>query len=458
MEFHAVIHFLEAFFSLEDDFAFILFHTLISRYKAILSMGTIIRECQTGLPSHLLDTAHAEQMTPERLASRISAGTVVVPQNILRTDTSHVFPPAIGEGCRVKVNVNVGTSASRCDPDLEYKKACAAIENGTDAIMDLSTAGDLKAIRASIRSLDSTLGTVPIYEAVRRAGNIADLDADLLFSVIREHCKEGVDFVTLHCGINLEVLKSLRSDPRTMGVVSRGGVFHTAHMITSGLENPLWSEFEYLLEILAEYEVTLSLGDGMRPGCHDDATRHAKTVEYLNLGRLAARSLKAGVQRMIEGPGHIPLDQIGYNVSMMKELSRNTPLYLLGPLVTDIGAGYDHVVGAIGGVMACAHGADFLCMVSPSEHLALPDVSDIIEGTRVCILAAHIGNLSRNLTTAKSREIEMGVARSTLDWERQFSCTLFPEVARSIHSRDDAGDTCSMCGDLCAIKMLKEVL
>ena len=421
-------------------------------------MGTIMRACQTKLPDNLVDTAHAEHMTPERLAARIAAGTVVVPQNILRTDLSNKTPPAIGEGCRVKVNVNIGTSASRCDPELEYKKACAALNNNADAIMDLSTAGDLKAIRASIRSLDTTLGTVPIYEAVRRAGSIADLDADLLFSVIREHCKEGVDFVTLHCGVNLEVLESLRSDPRTMGVVSRGGVFHTALMIHSGLENPLWSEYDYLLEILAEYEVTLSLGDGMRPGCHDDATRHAKTIEYLNLGRLASRSLDAGVQRMIEGPGHIPPQQIGYNVSMMKELSRNTPLYLLGPLVTDIGAGYDHVVGAIGGVMACASGADFLCMVSPSEHLALPDVSDIIEGTRVAVLAAHIGDLYRDLPDAKAREVEMGVARSTLDWERQFSCALFPDVARSIHSRDDAEDTCSMCGDLCAIKMLKEVL
>ena len=421
-------------------------------------MGTVISMCKTKLPTHLSDTAHAERMTPEHLAARIAAGTIVVPQNILRRDISHIIPPAIGEGCRVKVNVNIGTSASRCDPDFEYQKACVALDNGADAIMDLSTAGDLKSIRASIRSLDTTLGTVPIYEAVRRAGNIADLEPDLLFSVIREHCKEGVDFLTLHCGVNLEVLDSLRSDPRTMGVVSRGGVFHTALMIASGLENPLWSEYDYLLEILAEYEVTLSLGDGMRPGCHDDATRHAKTVEYLNLGRLAARSLEAGVQRMIEGPGHIPPDQVGYNVSMMKELSRNAPLYLLGPLVTDIGAGYDHVVGAIGAVMACAHGADFLCMVSPSEHLALPDIDAIVEGTRVFALAAHIGNLYRNLPDAKEREVEMGVARSTLDWERQFSCALFPDIARSIHSRDDAEDTCSMCGDLCAIKMLKEVL
>jgi phosphomethylpyrimidine synthase len=398
-------------------------------------------------------------MAPKHLASLIRRGTVVVPQNVLvdHSSTSRP-PPAIGEGCRVKINVNVGTSASRCDPALEHQKALAALHNGADALMDLSTAGDLKSIRADLRALDTTLGTVPIYEAVRRAGNIADLDADLLFTVIREHCKEGVDFVTLHCGVNLQVLKSLRADPRIMGVVSRGGVFHTALMITSGLENPLWSEFDYLLEILAEYDVTLSLGDGMRPGCHDDAVRHAKTVEYLNLGQLARRSLDAGVQRMIEGPGHIPFDQVGYNVSMMKELSNNAPLYLLGPLVTDIGAGYDHVVGAIGGVMACAHGADFLCMVSPSEHLALPDVSDITEGTRVAKLAAHIGDLCRGFPDAKARERDMGLSRSALDWEQQFSCALFPEVARSIHTRDDAADTCSMCGDLCAIKLLKGVL
>ena len=350
-----------------------------------------------------------------------------------------------------------GTSQDLCDTALEMKKAEAAITNGAHCLMDLSTGGDLPAIRKELLSFPVPLGTVPIYEAVRRAGNAADLDADTLFRVIREHCKQGVDFLTLHCGVTQDVLSSLRSDPRTMGVVSRGGAFHTAMMISQGIENPLYSEFEYLLEILHEYGVVISLGDGMRPGCQEDSTKEAKSVEYLNLGRLARRALSAGVQRMIEGPGHLPLDQIGYNVKMIKELTGNAPLYLLGPLVTDIGAGYDHVVGAIGGAVACMNGADFLCMVSPSEHLALPRVDDIIEGTRVSVLAAHVGDLSRKHAGSWEREVAMGRAREELDWDRQFSLALFAEKARIIHGRDASDGTCSMCGDLCAVKMVQDL-
>jgi phosphomethylpyrimidine synthase len=340
---------------------------------------------------------------------------------------------------------------------LEEEKAAAALKAGAHSLMDLSTGGDLPAIRKMILSFPAPVGTVPIYEAVRRAGNIADLDADLLFTVIREHCKQGVDFLTLHCGVNREVVQSLRDDPRTMGVVSRGGSFHTAMMISREEENPLWSEYEYLLEILAEYEVVASLGDGMRPGCHDDAMREAKTVEYLNLGRLSRKAHESGVQRMIEGPGHMPLDQIGYNVKMIKEITQMAPLYLLGPLVTDIAAGYDHINGAIGGAIACQNGANFLCMVSPSEHLGLPRTTDIIEGTRACILAAHVGDLLQGSSAAYEREQEMGKARRDLDWERQFALSLFPDTAREINSRDGNRETCSMCGDLCAVKMVRDI-
>jgi phosphomethylpyrimidine synthase len=229
-------------------------------------------------------------------------------------------------------------------------------------------------------------------------------------------------------------------------------------MASTGEENPLFAEFDYLLEILAEYEVVISLGDGMRPGCLQDADRHAKTVEYLVLGKLAARALSGGIQRMIEGPGHIPFDQISYNVRMIKELTNDAPLYLLGPLVTDIAPGYDHVVATIGGVEACRHGADFLCMVSPSEHLALPLVNDIVEGTRVTKVAAHIGDLVRKKDGYKmARERQMAEARRRLDWGEQFRLALFPDVARAIHSRDGELDTCSMCGDLCAVKMMREI-
>jgi phosphomethylpyrimidine synthase len=393
-------------------------------------------------------------MEPDVLARRIVEGRVVVPKNPAR---KHGLC-AIGEGCTVKINVNIGTSGSRCDPALEEKKAKAALANGADALMDLSTGGDLVAIRKKILKLDTTVGTVPIYEAVRRAGNAADVTPDLLFKVIREHCKQGVDFLTLHCGVNRQALDALKADPRLMGVVSRGGSFHCAMMMQRDEENPLYAEYDYLLEILAEHDVTISLGDGMRPGCLQDAEKLAKSVEYMTLGTLAKRAQEACVQRMIEGPGHMPLDQVGYNVRMIKEVTDHAPLYLLGPLVTDIAPGYDHVVAAIGGAAACLNGADFLCMVSPSEHLALPDVADIIEGTRVAKIAAHVGDTVRKPEGWRmDREVKMAEARHELDWDGQFRLALYGEHARKIHERDGETETCSMCGDLCAVKMVNEL-
>jgi phosphomethylpyrimidine synthase len=417
-------------------------------------MDLLIRRCSRGVRPELDAVARAEQMEPERLARRIAAGRIVVPSNPAR---QHPLS-AIGSGCSVKINVNVGTSGSRCDPALEEVKAKAALENGADAIMDLSTGGDLVAIRKKMLALDTTVGTVPIYEAVRRAGNAGDVTADLLFTVIREHCKQGVDFLTLHCGVNRQALSALRADPRLMGVVSRGGSFHCAMMMQREEENPLYAEYDYLLEILAEYDVTISLGDGMRPGCLQDAEKLAKSVEYMTLGTLAKQAHAAGVQRMIEGPGHMPLDQVGYNVRMIKEITDHAPLYLLGPLVTDIAPGYDHVVAAIGGATACLNGADFLCMVSPSEHLALPDVADIIEGTRVAKIAAHVGDTVRKHEGWKmDREVQMAEARHELDWDEQFRLALYGDHARKIHERDGETETCSMCGDLCAVKMVNEL-
>ncbi|HTY15929.1 MAG TPA: phosphomethylpyrimidine synthase ThiC [Methanoregulaceae archaeon] len=418
-------------------------------------MPTLIWECQSGIPAIVEGCARAEGIEPRDLAKRIAGGRVVIPQN----PAGKHHGCAIGEGCSVKVNVNIGTSGERCDVDLEMAKAQSAIRNGADTLMDLSTGGDLRAIRKRILSLDIPVGTVPVYEAVRRAGNAADVDSDLLFKVIREHCRDGVDFLTLHCGVNREALAALREDPRVMGVVSRGGAFHIAMMVERDEENPLFAEYDYLLEMLSEYEVVASLGDGMRPGCLQDSVRRAKTVEYLTLGRLAGRALERGVQRMIEGPGHIPMDQIGYNVKMIKELTGYAPLYLLGPLVTDIGAGYDHVTAAIGGAIACMNGADFLCMVTPAEHLALPDVHDITEGTRVAKLAAHVGDMARrDDNKLLDRENMMADARRRLDWDKQFRLALFGDVAREIHGRDGMLETCSMCGDLCAMKLVKDLL
>lgn len=417
-------------------------------------MQTLIQECVKGVPPLVSSAAREEGINPRTAARSIARGRMVIPANPVR---SHRIC-AIGEGCRIKVNVNIGTSGERCDESLEMAKAQAALQNGADTLMDLSTGGNLAAMRRKILEFDSPVGTVPIYEAVRRAGNAADVDADLLFKVIREHCKDGVDFLTLHCGVNMQALEALKTDPRIMDVVSRGGAFHVAMMASRGEENPLYSEFDYLLEILTETGVVISLGDGMRPGCLQDADRHAKTVEYLTLGSLASRALSSGVQRMIEGPGHIPLNQIGYNVQFLKELTNEAPLYLLGPIVTDISPGYDHVVSAIGSAIACTYGADFLCMVSPSEHLALPVVSDIIEGTRVCRIAAHIGDMSRMKEGYRSaREIQMAEARKRLDWDEQFRVALFGDTARQIHERDGSLDTCSMCGDLCAMKMVADI-
>jgi phosphomethylpyrimidine synthase len=422
--------------------------------KQMFLMDLLIRRCRKGLPRELGAVAKAEGMEPAALARGIASGRIVVPKNPARKHRAC----AIGEGCTVKINVNIGTSGSRCDPALEMKKAKAALDNGADALMDLSTGGDLVAIRKKILKLDTTIGTVPVYEAVRRAGNAGDVTADLLFKVIREHCKQGVDFLTLHCGVNLQALEALKADPRLMGVVSRGGSFHCAMMMQREEENPLYAEYDYLLEILAEYDVTISLGDGMRPGCLQDAGKLAKSVEYNTLGLLARRAQEASVQRMIEGPGHMPLDQVGYNVKMIKEVTDHAPLYLLGPLVTDIAPGYDHVVAAVGGAAACLNGADFLCMVSPSEHLALPDVEDIIEGTRVAKIAAHIGDTVRRPEGWRmDREVQMAEARHELDWDGQFRLALYGEHARKIHERDGETETCSMCGDLCAVKMVNEL-
>ncbi|WOX58713.1 phosphomethylpyrimidine synthase ThiC [Methanoculleus receptaculi] len=417
-------------------------------------MHTLVQACLRGVPSEVETIARDEDLAPHAAARTVARGRIVIPANPVRPHRLC----AIGEGCRVRVNVNVGTSGVRCDEDLEVEKAKTALREGADTLMDLSTAGDLARIRRRILELDAPVGTVPVYEAVRRAGSAADVDADLLFNVIREHCEQGVDFLTLHCGVNLDALASLKADPRVMGVVSRGGAFHVAMMAATGEENPLYAEYDYLLEILAEHDVVASLGDGMRPGALVDAGRLAKSTEYLTLGHLAKRALAAGVQRMIEGPGHIPADQIGCNVRMLKELTDSAPLYLLGPLVTDVAPGYDHLVGAIGGVIACMNGADFLCMVSPSEHLALPEIRDIVEGTRAARIAAHVGSLSRAAARTKNREIRMAEARQALDWEKQFELALIPDEARRIHERDSGLETCSMCGDLCAVKMMREIL
>jgi len=402
-----------------------------------------------------------EGLSLEKLRRLLETGRVVIPRNAKRD----IALKAIGERMSTKVNVNVGTSKDFLNIEDEVEKAKIAVKYGADAIMDLSTGGDLdETRRAILKEVDVPVGTVPIYQAgLEKAGEraVVDMSADDMFNAVRKHAKDGIDFVTIHAGVNLNSLARLRKSERILDVVSRGGAFLVAWMIHNERENPLYDEYDYLLEIAKEYELTISLGDGMRPGCISDASDRAKYMETIVLGELVKRAREEGVQAMVEGPGHVPLDEIEASVKTIKHITDFAPLYLLGPLVTDIAPGYDHFVSAIGGAVAGMYGADFLCMVSPSEHLALPSVNDIKEGTIVAKIAAHVADIVKEgqRERAKRMDDEMAYARKNLDWERQLELAINPEEARRIrNSRPSESDACSICGDLCAIKLLKEFL
>jgi phosphomethylpyrimidine synthase len=402
----------------------------------------------------------AEGVSVEKLKRLIEAGRVVIPRNAANRD---IVLKAIGEGMSTKVNVNVGTSKDYVDIEEEVRKVKTALKYGADTIMDLSTGGDLDEIRRTIlKEVDVPVGTVPIYQAaLERAGvrAVVDMSSDDMFNAVRKHAKDGIDFVTIHAGVNLNSLERLRSCERILDVVSRGGAFLVAWMIHNERENPFYEEYDYLLEIAKEYELTLSLGDGMRPGCISDASDRAKFMEVITLGELVRFAREEGVQAIVEGPGHVPLDEIEASVKTIKNITDFAPLYLLGPIVTDIAPGYDHFVSAIGGTVAGMHGADFLCMVSPSEHLALPSVNDIKEGTIVTKIAAHVADLVKVEQNERARQLddEMAHARRNLDWHRQFEIAINGEEARRIrNSRPSESDACSICDDLCAIKMVKE--
>ena len=393
----------------------------------------------------------------------IAGGRVVVTKNLGR----ETAPLGIGEGLRVKVNANLGTSKDICDLNRELEKVRAAVDAGTDTIMDLSTGGDIDAIRRRIlKETNVPLGTVPIYQAAIEAqekhGAIVDMTEDDIFKVIERQCKDGVDFITVHCGITKESVNRVIHQNRLMGIVSRGGTFLTAWIIHNKMESPLYENYDYLLEIAKEHDVTLSLGDGLRPGCIHDATDGPQIHELLIIGELVERARKAGVQAMVEGPGHIPLNEIEANVRLEKSVCKGAPFYVLGPLVTDVAPGYDHIVGAIGGAVAALAGADYLCYVTPTEHIGLPDVDDVREGVLVTRIAAHAADLFRKGETALDWDYSMSKARSDLDWERQIKLALDPAKVRRIRdSRSPKGlmdEGCSMCGDFCAIKILKEYI
>jgi phosphomethylpyrimidine synthase len=404
--------------------------------------------------------AQAEGVEPDLLSSRLAEGTVVVPLN--KTHTG-IQPVGIGKGLTIKVNANIGTSGDEADPEEELKKLRAAIDAKADTVMDLSTGGDITVLRRAVMEGSSVpVGTVPIYqaavEAVRNNGGIIHMTPDLLFGAVEDHARDGVDFMTIHAGVTLAALERLRSQGRTTDIVSRGGAFLATWMLYHKAENPFYEQYDRLLSIAREYDITLSLGDGLRPGSLADATDRAQIQELLTLGELAQRAWDAGVQVMIEGPGHVPLDQVEAQVVLEKRLCNGAPFYVLGPLVTDIAAGYDHIACAIGGAVAGMAGADFLCYVTPAEHLKLPSVEDVREGVVAARIAAHSADIARGTKRAIDTDKAMSKARKDLDWDKQISLSIDPEKARAYRSssKPSSTDVCTMCGDFCAIKIVKD--
>ncbi len=404
--------------------------------------------------------AQAENVEPDVLSARVAEGTVVIPLNKRHTG---IQPVGIGKGLAIKVNANIGTSGDQADPEEELKKLRAAIDAKADTIMDLSTGGDITRLRRAVMENSTVpVGTVPIYqaavEAVRNKGGIIHMTPDLIFSAVEDHARDGVDFMTIHAGVTLAALEQLRSQGRTTDIVSRGGAFLATWMLYHKTENPLYEQYERLLSVARKYDITLSLGDGLRPGSLADATDRAQIHELLTLGELAQRAWDAGVQVMIEGPGHVPLNQVEAQVVLQKSLCNGAPFYVLGPLVTDIAAGHDHIACAIGGAVAGMAGADFLCYVTPSEHLKLPSVDDVREGVIAARIAAHAADIARGLERAINTDKEMSKARKSLDWDRQISLCIDPVKAKAYResSQPSSTDVCTMCGDFCAIKLVKE--
>ena len=401
-----------------------------------------------------------EGVSSEWLREKVASGRIVIPAS---RNHKGVLPVGIGEGLRIKVNTNLGTSSDHIDIEEELRKLEVSISAGTDTVMDLSTGGDIDAIRKEvIRHSSVPVGTVPIYEAavesIRKSKALAMMAVEDIFEVIERQAEEGVDFMTVHCGVTRTSVERLRRDPRVMGIVSRGGSFLVEWMIYNGQENPLYEQFDRLLEIAKQSDVTLSLGDGLRPGCLADATDRPQVEETIILGELTERAWSEGVQVMIEGPGHVPLDQIEANVLLEKRLCKGAPFYVLGPLVTDISPGYDHITCAIGGALAGKAGADFLCYVTPSEHLKLPSVEDVREGVIATRIAGHAADIARGNRKALERDLEMAKARKHFDWERQIELSIDPEKARRYHEEGKSGqeDVCTMCGEFCAIKRVKD--
>ena len=406
--------------------------------------------------------AREENLSPEFIREGVAKGTIAICCNV---NHKNLKPCGVGAGLRVKVNANIGTSDSFPELAPELGKLHAAIAAGVDSIMDLSTGGNITASRrAIIGASDVMVGTVPIYqvavETIQKHGAVVEMTKEDLFDVIRMQAQDGADFMTLHCGINRNVLKALTDEGRIMDVVSRGGSFITGWMLHNGEENPLYEYFDEVLDICEEYDVTISLGDGLRPGCLADGTDRAQIQELLNLGELTQRAWERGVQVMVEGPGHMPYDQIETNMKLQKRICHGAPFYVLGPLVTDVAPGYDHITSAIGGTLAAVSGADFLCYVTPAEHLGLPDIEDVREGVIASKIAAHAADLARGNTEAWAWDNAMALARKNLDWEKQLSLAIDPVKAREYRFKKNktGEEACSMCGEYCAVKIVGKYL
>ena len=410
------------------------------------------------ITQEMKDVAKQENIEVDKLARLIADGKVVIPKNV----NSHAKACGIGEELSTKINANIGSSSKIDDLELEINKAKLAVEYGADAIMDLSTGSDLKLFRQKIMdAIDVIIGTVPIYEAgvvnLSKGKEIVDMDPDDIFKAIENQAREGVDFMTLHCGITKDLVSKLEKQKRMMGIVSRGGTFMASWIKHNKMENPLYENYDYLLELSYEYDITLSLGDGLRPGCLADASDIPQIQELVNLGGLVKRAQDADVQIMVEGPGHMPMNQIKANMEIQKTICHGAPFYVLGPLVTDLAPGYDHITSAIGGAIAASSGANFLCYVTPAEHLSLPSLEDVKEGVIASKIAAEAADVARGLPQSWMRERQMAKARKEFDWEKQFDLAFDKSKPRTYRDKCELDDDemCAMCGEYCAVKIAK---
>ena len=426
-------------------------------------MATQMQAARAGKITEAMKAVAAqERQSPETIRERVAKGTVAICANPNHTG---VKPAGVGEGLRVKVNANIGTSSDFPDLAPELEKLKEAVRCGADAVMDLSTGDNIGASRRAIIGQSPVMvGTVPIYEAtvtaMKERGAVVDMKAEDLLRAIEEQAKDGADFMTLHCGLTREAIARLHRQGRVMDVVSRGGSFITGWMLHNEKENPLYENYDIILDICEKYDVTISLGDGLRPGCLADATDRAQIAELMTLGELVDRAWARGVQVMVEGPGHVPFDQIAANMKLEKQLCHGAPFYVLGPLVTDIAPGYDHITSAIGGTMAAVHGADFLCYVTPAEHLALPTLQDVHDGVIASRIAAHAADIVKGVPGAAEWDLSMARARKALDWEAQMDLAIDSETARAKRAWREAADTdaCSMCGNYCAVKIVNQYM